>query len=314
MVVGVRWTEEENQLLQQHYSMTTAEELKKMFPNRTYDAIKLRAAKLGFKKELVEQRMSQCSVLLNDTPETYYWIGFILADGHIHNNKRLKVRLSRKDDSHIRKLHKFLNIESPISYCSNKDGYEYCGIDCQDPSIIPSVCEKFDIQQNKTLNPPKTAFDTNDENLFLSMFCGFLDGDGHIGYQSGRKDCSIRIRIHSAWQPLISKCIERINLIFNTDCPLGKISNDGYYVVNISNSIIVTELKKFVINNNLPYLSRKWDKIDETHVSRYITAKANRIKMKTMLSKGYTKTQIARELKMSFANVFHQIEKYNLDK
>lgn len=58
--------------------------------------------------------MKKCNLekLLLDVPETYYWIGFILADGHISKNNRLVVTLSVKDKNHLIKLQKYLEIEN----------------------------------------------------------------------------------------------------------------------------------------------------------------------------------------------------------
>lgn len=41
----------------------------------------------------------------------------------------------------------------------------------------------------------------------------------------------------------------------------GHIGNDGYARLCIGKYSEIEDYKKFIINNNLPYLSRKWDKV-----------------------------------------------------
>ena len=44
-------------------------------------------------------------ILLEENLESYYWIGFILADGHIDGNKRLQITLKSIDYEHLKKLY-----------------------------------------------------------------------------------------------------------------------------------------------------------------------------------------------------------------
>ena len=64
------------------------------------------------------QRWSQRNnVFLNNTEESYYWIGFIIADGCI-NSTRIEVTSSEKDSNHLLKYSLFIN--APIKRVYNK--------------------------------------------------------------------------------------------------------------------------------------------------------------------------------------------------
>jgi hypothetical protein len=45
-----------------------------------------------------------------DTPEKAYWLGFIIADGYLNDNKNmLRIKLGNKDKCHLEKFIKFLD-------------------------------------------------------------------------------------------------------------------------------------------------------------------------------------------------------------
>lgn len=194
-------------------------------------------------------KKGNCSVLLEETVLTYYWIGFILADGHIHNSIRLKVALGLKDKEHLLKLKHFLKVENHIDYPNHSE------FSVMDSAILRKFCKKFKLEQNKTIK----ACDISSvhSNLLKALFIGFIDGDGYIGKQYKRKDCCLFIKCHSAW-------LENLN-IFSQEF-LGKksayLNKAGYANLHIGNHLVLKDLKQFIINNQLPVLERKWNKIN----------------------------------------------------
>ena len=43
--------------------------------------------------------------LLDETPESYYWVGYLLADGHFNKNYRLNFTQSGKDKISVEKTY-----------------------------------------------------------------------------------------------------------------------------------------------------------------------------------------------------------------
>lgn len=195
------------------------------------------------------RRKGDCSVLLQDTPLAYYWIGFIMADGHIHKAKRLKVALSNKDQHHLLTLAWFLQVNKV------RARPEYSEFSVMDTESIGKLCHKFDIRQNKTIKPCNICWIKKD--LLKALFIGFIDGDGSIRKQHGREDACLWIKCHGAWLG---------NLNIFSQAFLGKsqayLNKDGYANLNIGNHLILKDLKQFAIDNNLPKLERKWKIID----------------------------------------------------
>lgn len=248
-----------------------------------------------------QSRSTPCAnlnVLLEDSNEAFYWIGFLLADGCFSDN-RLILDLSIKDKEHIIKFAKFINYEgsyreTPIKF----------GLACKDTKVVQKIREKFDIKDGKTYNPPDSILKFN-KKLLYCLLAGFIDGDGNIRHQNKWKDFFLRIKNHASWLNVLK---EFALLITNRDCV--KINNSGYAELNITNTVVLQELKKKLIALNIPIMSRKWDIIDLHFISKYTTAKILREKVLELHSKGYRNKDICEMCNTSSANVTKIIKKY----
>ncbi len=232
-------------------------------------------------------RKCDLSSLLDETPEAYYWIGFLLADGHFENG-RIKFHLALKDSDQVKKFANF------IKWSGNFDdrGELGIGVAAKHTEIVEELCKKFDIKHNKTYNPPKTIMN-HDKELLKYLVIGFIDGDGNIEKQYKRNYCFIRIKTHNSWENILKEFCEVVGYDENH----VRRNKQGYSELCVSDSTILTELKKKTVN--LPVLKRKWDKIDETFVSKYTTSKILKKKIINMLNDGVKNKDICSELKIS---------------
>lgn len=285
-----RWTEEDNILFRQIYPTLTQDELLKVFPDRTKVAINIHASLLGLRKSRNPYITTNCQYLLEDTTETFYWAGFILADGNISNN-RLKVSISIKDQEHLHKLASRLNINISINNTKSNFGeVRMCQISCMDKKNILAFSDKFQIHNNKTYNPPKDY--TFDDYLMLSILIGIIDGDGCIRNQTGRNDCSIRIKCHSSWCSFYTTFHQLLDKYFGSKSRPPKISNSGYMEWAIADYRLVKGLKRFAIDNKLPILTRKWDKIDLSIIPK--TEKSRMVDQICMANPNLTIAELAK--------------------
>lgn len=114
----MRWSKEEDDFLLENYEKLDKEKLLMKLPKRSWEAIKIRSDKFKIKRYNKKERFADLDILLNDTYETYYWIGFIMADGNIINN-RLRLRLSCKDKEHLEKFANFIGYKNPNQHTNN---------------------------------------------------------------------------------------------------------------------------------------------------------------------------------------------------
>ena len=234
-------------------------------------------------------RKCDLSPLLNETPEAYYWIGFLLADGSFIDG-RIKFHLKLGDSSQVEKFAKFIN------WVGNFDdrGELGIGVAAKHTSIVNALVKKFDIKEKKTYNPPETILN-HDKNLLKYLIGGFIDGDGNISRQTGRNDSFIRIKLHSSWEKILKEFCE----IIGYDKSHVKINNNGYAELVISDSRVISKLKKTLVDGNVPLLERKWSIIDDNFISRYEKSKVTREKVIELLCEGMRNCEISRELLIS---------------
>lgn len=238
------------------------------------------------------------SKLLEDTNEAYYWIGFLLADGSFYDN-RLKLGIAIKDKEHLLKFAKFINYSGTIRETDSK-----IELQCKDLEVIKKIREKFNINDQKTYNPPKTIF-TNNNDLNLSLLAGFIDGDGNIQHPNNRPDFFLRVKLHSSWINILK---EFNSLICDQD--FCRIESRGYALLNISNTKYLQILKQKVLKLNIPILIRKWDIIDLNFVSKYSSAQVLRDQVIELHKQGYKNKNISSITGTSPANVTKIIKHY----
>lgn len=231
------------------------------------------AAKYRSLKYLGTFCKSNLKPLLNDSLKTYYWVGFLMADGYINfKTKRLKLTLAKKDKNHLVRFAKYIKCKIISNF---KNNYS---VQMQDKLKIPLIIKKWGFTKRKTYHPCLLHWLKYCSNKqFISFFIGFIDGDGCIKKQTDRNDCLLSIKIHKNWKKLLNHIINKIYRIykikkFNSCIRINKfvkINNQGYAITNIANAQILVGLKKFIKKYRLDVLKRKWNKIPNTFSNRY---------------------------------------------
>lgn len=267
MVLEPKWTENDDLLLKQYYALETKEFICSLFPNRTWNGIKQHAyGKLKLKKETTARtKNGNVSKLLEETPEAYYWMGFLLADGSFDKHGRLTLSVGIQDKEHIEKFASFLETDK-ISFSSRKTNFSECSstykISCFSAYYGPKIREKFDLQLNKTKNPPNLSaiFNNTTRDNSLALIIGYIDGDGSITSMNKGKSTNIKIQAHKAWLVNLETIEKYIyDSFLETSPKTSKIDVRGYAKLGITRNSIIKKLKTLTLA--LPSMERKWTKI-----------------------------------------------------
>lgn len=268
------WTEKEIETLKQIYPIKDRNTTLKILAPRTWPSIEHKALGLGIRKNIPELK-NRLFKLLEETPEAYYWIGFIAADGYFHHkNKTFNLNLSSKDEIHIKNFCKFINGQYRKRIAKNiRNGIdkkdEYVVVNSQDKVNIEKIITKFNFKHKKTYNPPN-ELNIKDDNLFIAFLIGFIDGDGHIGPKN-----HIGIKCHFSWEKCLKEWINRtcemakvedINMFLarprvKVVTQIYKGKEKKYVSIQTSNHIFVMFLKDKIKELGLPSLKRKWNRI-----------------------------------------------------
>jgi len=273
---GNKWLKQEIELLKKKYSNNSKDDLLNTFNRHTWKSICKKARTIGLNRKHFTGRLNRplLNKLCDEDLESYYWIGFILGDGCITKNYTiLQVALQEKDKKHIYKLAKFLNTNNV--YFSVSKGYvnkklrkkfkksKQYRLVCGDSEYVKQISNKYDIRMNKTYNPPEIfIYDKFSDTKLLCIFIGLIDADGCF-YRSGKTSFRFRIEVTKEWINFLKYIRLRLLNLYNIVLPEVFIidTRPNICCLQFANKKINRQLKQFALDNKLPILERKWDKI-----------------------------------------------------
>lgn len=305
-----KWTLQELDILRESCEITALEKLTKLLPQRTYDSIKWKIKHLGLKTNFSINQESCClNKLLEENVISYYYIGFFFADGNISSNKTFRIEISIEDQSYLICFAKWIGLkESDIKYDYKR---KLCRIAINNKKAILQICNKFDINTNKTINPPKKL---PEQDFLLPFIIGLIDGDGNISKPKNKKTAnSIRITMHRNWLPILSYVEKFIYEYFNISPNkiLSRINKKGYSFFTICQRELINsikcEIKKIGLEDFV--MKRKWDKIDVLHrCERDIDLETKTAQVEKLLERNITSSKIQEMLSIP-KTTFHRIRK-----
>lgn len=221
--------------------------------------------------------MNKLNKLLNDTLETYYWIGFVMADGWVTVNKfnqkyknstyertigTFGVILSSIDHDHLSKLSQY--IEAPIRTGKRSTNYKkdarYSIVKVCNLDVVRVLKDKFMIENDKTTSPPNWSVFGYSDDQMLAMIIGYIDGDASIAKRKSSNVLHISFQSHIAWKDNLLFIKTFLENYFDTPTRSKvSINNRNHATLSICRSDLIVSIKEFATKNNLPILDRKWD-------------------------------------------------------
>ena len=265
------WSEDEDKLIKKLYKNKSCTEILKHFPQRTWHSLRNRVKFLNLKRR--GYKLNDLSSLNNESVESFYWIGLLIADGHF-TEKRISLGLHKKDINHLEKFKKFVQSQNKIQlYKSNMCVFAPC-----DKINVQKIIKRFKISSNKTHNPINLSwFLDKKPEFFLSFICGFIDGDGTVFKRKNRKESyTISIVGYKTWiknfhiindflynyfkenkRKIGVKLVKRFSR-----CPNDPIKRKNTIAtIAISNSNLIKNFTKKIKELKIPAMERKWGKV-----------------------------------------------------
>lgn len=191
-------------------------------------------------------------ILLEDSKESYYWAGFLFADGWVTKDySEIGLALAVKDIEHLNSFRKYVGYTGAQTKLI---------VSITNPSV-KDIADKFCILENKSHSYLNYDFYENlPYDLWVSWFIGYTDGDGSIIARPDRPNLvNIRyvagianLEFHTR---LLKDVKKRIDTCDNNIC----FENETILRWRISKKSICRELKKQSLQ--LPVLARKWSRI-----------------------------------------------------
>lgn len=258
------WTEERINFLKENYPLYGSGIIM-----REYDisrgAVKAMTIRLGIKC-LKSKNLEKLKILYDETSLNYYWLGFIMADGHINNEGELKIVLSIKDIDHLNKFAQYLSINLKLDKTNN-----YCIINVKDVKYGIAIKNKLNITTSKTYTPPSLEF-LNTKDKLLSFFAGFIDGDGCIWYNNKNRATCLKIMCHGSWVDNLQYFKMELLKYYNMNISVS-ITKKGYSLFSLCTAFDILTLKDEFEKLKLPIMDRKWLKLTKESIGNHHNTK-----------------------------------------
>jgi len=223
-----------------------------------------------------------------------YWLGFILADGHISKVKNIQINLSIKDKEHIYKLEKYIGHKIKILEDDKK-----IRTTIQDRPTINEISKVFNWKTNKTKIPPIIPEFIKGDKLF-SLIIGFIDGDGSI-----KKNGNLFVKCDHSWNDILKEFYfelvgEYKDFNFIDDCSI-------FYILKWE---ILKNIKQKTIDLNLPTMNRKWDRINLDKITKNENNNIKKNKILELLKQNINIKEIVNETEFSQSFVYKIKKEY----
>jgi hypothetical protein len=199
------------------------------------------------------------NALLRKTAQSFYWLGFILADGSFSNDG-FEITLANKDKEHLEKFAQFINFKNKFN-SNKKTNSTRMGF--KNKKAIREFRRRYDLHLRKTYNPPSfSKYKKYHKFLLTSLLIGMIDGDGCISKNGSKNARSIVITLHPNWS-LFYKCLlTKIGINYHYHY-YGKKRNIS--IMGIYSQIEQKKLYKTIKKYKIFVLNRKWIKIKEIY-------------------------------------------------
>jgi hypothetical protein len=246
----MRWSSKEMDYLRSNWGQLSISGLVAGGLCRSIPAMYAKAKEMGLS---VSPKISSLAPLLEDNHLSFYWMGFLMADGHFDSkNKRLGVTLGYKDMEFLEKLAVLLGCKIN-TYARSPNPIIQLSV--TDVTNFDLLVKKWDLKSNKTKFPPSDLPEMTQE-YFFSWVTGFIDGDGSIETHGSAGT----IVSGTEWGHILAAISNRL------DCPNLKIRKASGFSNETSLRLRLLAkplkiLKIHALSRTLPILERKWNRV-----------------------------------------------------
>ncbi|CUB51680.1 hypothetical protein [Bacillus cereus] len=183
-----------------------------------------------------------------DTEEKAYWLGFLSADGCVHDNI-LELTLKAEDKEHVEKFARFMSPTAEVKYRSSTNAYRVniCSKEICDDLIALGVTPKKSLTLQFCEQIP--------QHLIHHYIRGYVDGDGSIGLKNRNKDACFSV---IGTEDFLNKIISVLGLKHNKKRRQGEA-----YEIRYSGNKQVPRILNRLYADAKVYLPRKYEKYQQ---------------------------------------------------
>ena len=188
-----------------------------------------------------------------DTEEKAYWLGFLYADGYVHEDKGVELTLKAEDLEHIKKFKTFMKSEHKISYRKNVNAYR---IHIPSKEVAQDLI-KLGCVQCKSLILTFPTEEQVSKHLIHHFMRGYFDGDGCISIN--REKCRYHFSVLGT-----KEFLEKYEIILmeylKKDNKTKRSRAGKAYSLNFGGRLQILKIYDFLYKDATIYLERKIQK------------------------------------------------------
>lgn len=244
-------SEKDERLILDMYEYGDFDELSSLV-GRSKHAISEWARKRGIKRQTNDKRKGDISILLNDSLQSFYWLGLLASDGYVSKDGHLMFSQGEKDKEIVESFASY--IKSSVYEFKVESGYniqtrKIYRVNVKDINVGKQIRNLWGMNNTdqKTYSSISSNF-LKTKDQAMAFLIGFFDGDGYLG-----SNFVGSIEVHSNWLQFLNEICKLVGLDYE-----GKINKRGYARIYIKKSFMI-RLKEFITVNNLTHNHRKWN-------------------------------------------------------
>lgn len=200
--------------------------------------------------------------LMEDTPESNYWLGYLLSDGCFGLDGRIAFKQEKHNKPAVYKFGKWVLYKGSYKNKCKKTGKEKKSAEARfrDPELCDAYCLKWGIprgrQENettKTYVPPDFYHIKNRLVCYESFIAGLISGDGNITNFGAS-----RVKMHRNWLPFLEKIHHEAKLVEVDD----HRPKQAMFYLDVKEMQV---LYKKIMHHRLPLLFDKWGPVENRY-------------------------------------------------
>ncbi len=234
------------ELYQQGHNIKTISKMLKVKDNRISEFLQKNGIMLNMNNQIHEYYDETFHVI--DTEEKAYWLGFLSADGSIHDNI-LELTLKEGDKEHVEKFARFISPTAEVKYRASTKSYRVsiCSTKICNDLIALGVTPKKSLTLQFCKQVP--------EHLMHHYIRGYIDGDGSIGLYNKSKDAYFGV---IGTEDFLDEIVSFLELHHNKKRRHGEA-----YEIRYSGNKLVPPVLKRLYEDATVYLPRKYEKYQQ---------------------------------------------------
>lgn len=196
-----------------------------------------------------------------DTPSKAYWLGVLVADGHLvtHPKLRLQLQVAEKDADWLRSFLHDMKSDHPVKNCQGGFGHAAVRVEITNKTLLEPLA-KYGIKDQRVI-------DKVPDKLCCHFIRGLVDGDGCFVHETYKARANGYVP-HQTRLSLINENRElllRVQDILVDKCRVGRTKLQqakGAYVLRIGGNRQCLKVVQYLYPvGDYPYLPRKYNAI-----------------------------------------------------